>query len=36
MPFRIEASTPKKEGDYVMILNRIDTNKAFPANTFKF
>lgn len=36
MPFRIEASTPKKEGDYVMILNRIDTNKAFPDNTFKF
>lgn len=36
MPFRIEASTPKKEGDYVMILNRIDTNKAFPPNTFKF
>ena len=36
MPFRIEANTPKKEGDYVMILNRIDTNKAFPENTFKF
>lgn len=36
MPFRIEASTPKKDGDYVMILNKIEINKAFPANTFKF
>jgi hypothetical protein len=36
MPFRIEATTPKKEGDYVMILYKIEVNKAFPANTFKF
>ena len=36
MPFRIEASTTKKEGDYVMILYKIEINKAFPANTFKF
>lgn len=36
MPFRIESSTPKKEGDYVMILNKIEINKAFPVNTFKF
>ncbi len=36
MPFKIESSTPKKEGDYVMILNKIEINKAFPANTFKF
>ena len=36
MPFRIEATTPKKEGDYVMILFKIEVNKAFPANTFKF
>lgn len=36
MPFRIESSTPKKEGDYVMILYKIEVNKAFPANTFKF
>lgn len=36
MPFRIESNTPKKEGDYVMILNRIEINKAFPENTFKF
>ena len=36
MPFKIESSTPKKEGDYVMILYKIEINKAFPANTFKF
>lgn len=36
MPFRIDSSTPKKEGDYVMILNKIEINKAFPSNTFKF
>jgi hypothetical protein len=36
MPFKIESSTPKKEGDYVMILYKIEVNKAFPANTFKF
>ena len=35
MPFRIESSTPKKEGDYVMVLYKIEINKAFPANTFK-
>lgn len=36
MPFRIESASPKKDGDYVMLLNRIDINKVFPANTFKF
>ncbi len=36
MPFRIEAKKKKKEGDYVMILFKIEVNKAFPANTFKF
>ncbi|WP_336687495.1 histidine kinase [Chryseobacterium bernardetii] len=36
MPFRIESSSPKKDGDYVMLLNRVDVNKAFPANIFKF
>ncbi|MCS3869981.1 hypothetical protein J3D55_002897 [Chryseobacterium ginsenosidimutans] len=36
MPFRIESSSAKKDGDYVMLLNRIDVNKVFPANTFKF
>lgn len=35
-PFRIESSSPKKDGDYVMLLNKIETNKVFPANTFKF
>ncbi|MEG0925352.1 MULTISPECIES: histidine kinase [Chryseobacterium] len=36
MPFRIESSSSKKDGDYVMLLNRIDINKVFPANIFKF
>jgi len=36
MPFRIESSSAKKVGDYVMLLNRIDINKVFPANIFKF
>lgn len=36
MPFRIESSSPKKDSDYVMLLTKIETNKAFPANTFKF
>ena len=36
MPFRIESSSPKKDGDYVMILNRVDINKVLPANIFKF
>lgn len=36
MPFRIESASPKKDGDYVMLLNRIDINKVFPANIFKF
>ena len=28
MPFRIEATTPKKEGDYVMILYKIEIGRA--------
>lgn len=36
MPFRIESASTKKDGDYVMLLNRIDTNKVFPAGTFTF
>lgn len=36
MPFRIESSNPKKDGDYVMIINKIDINKVFPVNIFKF
>ncbi|WEK70862.1 MAG: histidine kinase [Candidatus Chryseobacterium colombiense] len=36
MPFRIESSSAKKDGDYVMLLNKIEINKVFPANIFKF
>ena len=36
MPFRLESSSQKRESDYVMIINKIETNKVFPANTFKF
>lgn len=36
MPFRIESSSPKKDSDYVMIINKIEINKVFPVNTFKF
>lgn len=36
MPHRIEASSPKKDGDYVMIINKIELNKAFDDKTFKF
>ncbi len=35
-PFRIESSSPQRDSDYVMILNKIETNKVFPENTFKF
>ncbi len=36
MPYRLESYTPKKDSDYVMILNKIETNRVFPSNTFKF
>lgn len=36
LPFRIESSSAKKDGDYVMLISRVDINKVFPANTFKF
>lgn len=36
MPFRLESSSPKKDSDYVMMINKIETNKVLPANTFKF
>ncbi|MFL9832822.1 histidine kinase [Chryseobacterium terrae] len=36
MPFRLESSSAKKDGDYVMLLNKIEINKVFPANSFKF
>ncbi|MEC5394307.1 histidine kinase [Bergeyella sp. RCAD1439] len=35
-PFRIEGSSPKKESDYVMLIQKIETNKVLPENTFKF
>lgn len=36
MPFRLQSTSQKKDGDYVMIINKIETNKVFPGNTFKF
>ena len=36
MPFRLESSSVKKDGDYVMLLNKVEINKVFPANSFKF
>lgn len=36
MPHRLEASSSKKDGDYVMIINKIELNKAFDDKTFKF
>lgn len=36
MPFRLQSTSQKKDGDYVMIINKIETNKVFPANTLKF
>ncbi|QDP84102.1 histidine kinase [Chryseobacterium sp. SNU WT5] len=36
MPFRIESSSPKKDSDYLMILNKIESNKVLPNNIFKF
>ncbi|SHJ13836.1 Outer membrane lipoprotein-sorting protein [Cruoricaptor ignavus] len=36
MPFRIESESEKNEGNYVLIINKIEINKEFPANTFKF
>lgn len=36
VPFRLESSSAKKDGDYVMLLNKVEINKVFPANSFKF
>jgi hypothetical protein len=36
MPFRIESASTKKDGDFVMLLNKVEINKVFPANIFKF
>lgn len=35
-PFRIESSSSQKNSDYVMLINKIEINKVFPPNTFKF
>ncbi len=35
-PFRLESSSPKKDSDYVIMINKIETNKVLPDNTFKF
>lgn len=35
-PFRIESSSSKKDGDYVILVNKIETNKVLPDNIFKF
>lgn len=35
-PFRIESSSAKKDGDYVITVSKIETNKELPANAFKF
>lgn len=35
-PFRIESSSKQRDSDYVMLINKIETNKVFPPNTFKF
>lgn len=35
-PFRIESSSTKKDSDYVISVNKIETNKEFANNTFKF
>lgn len=35
-PYRIESSSSKKDSDYVILVQKIETNKVFPKNTFKF
>ncbi len=36
LPYRIEGTSDKKNGDYVLTVNSIEINKAFPPKTFKF
>lgn len=36
MPFRIESSSPKKDSDYVLLINKIEINKAFREEVFNF
>lgn len=35
MPYRIESSNSRKEGEYLMVFTQIDVNKVLPKNTFK-
>lgn len=35
MPYKIVSSSPKKDGDYIILLNSVAVNRAFPADTFK-
>lgn len=35
-PFRIEGTSSKRDGDYVIFVKKIETNREFPKNTFKF
>lgn len=34
--FRIESSSPHKDSDYVIMVNKIEPNKVLPEKTFKF
>lgn len=36
MPSRIESASTKKDGDYVILMNKVEINKVFPSNIFKF
>ncbi len=35
-PFKMESSSPKKDSDYVILVNKIEINKVLPHSTFKF
>ena len=35
-PYRIESSSSKKDSDYVISVSKVEINKVFPSNTFKF
>lgn len=35
MPYKIVSSSPKKDGDYSILLNSVAVNRAFPGDTFK-
>ncbi|MDO5615000.1 MAG: histidine kinase [Cruoricaptor ignavus] len=35
-PYRIESSSQKKNSDYVILIQKMETNRVFPENTFRF